>query len=290
MNTFIMNTKFSLFTAFAVLALVGAGCTQSINLNSNSNGGFNFGKNDVKEESDELVVGSKVFAEWKENTWYEGSIDNTCENGFNIYFVDNTTKCVTTSEILKNKILKAEEVKVGTKVIAKWTAKAYYDAEVIKVNGDKYTVRYYDKMERDVTLDEMILDTRIDVRGDETQVGQVLKDNFKVGDDVVAEWMTTDSLYSAKIQGICDKGLTVKYYDNAEKCLETSQIILDVPATKDILQADTKVLVRDTNTNNFFAGKITKVIGVNYEVVYKLYGDEVIKTLPIAQLRIDSRK
>jgi len=84
--------------------------------------------------------------------------------------------------------------------------------------------------------------------------------------------------------------LTVKYYDNAEKCLETSQIILDVPATKDILQADTKVLVRDTNTNNFFAGKITKVIGVNYEVVYKLYGDEVIKTLPIAQLRIDSRK
>ncbi|OGH83645.1 MAG: hypothetical protein A2488_01100 [Candidatus Magasanikbacteria bacterium RIFOXYC12_FULL_32_21b] len=285
-----MNIKISLVSALAVLSLLGAGCTQSISLNSDSTGGFNFGKKDVQKESDELGIGSKVFAEWKENTWYEGSIDNTCENGFNIYFVDNTTKCASTSEILKNKMLKVEEIKVGTKVIAKWTTKAYYDAEVIKITGDRYTVRYYDKMERDVTLDEMILDTRTAVRGDETEVGQMLKDNFKVGDVVIVEWMTADSLYSAKIQGVCDKGLTVKYYDNAEKCLETSQIILDVPATKDALLVDTEVLVRDTNTSNFYAGKITKIVGANYEVKYKLYGDEVTKTLAITQLRIDSRK
>lgn len=276
-----------LFTVLASLTLLGAGCTSNININTNSL----FDKK-VEVEDNSLKVGSAVFAEWKDKTWYRGTINATCENGFDVLFLDNTSKCVTELQILRDKLPNTADLQVGSKVIAKWTANAYYDAEIIKVNPNNFTVRYYDKLERDVIIEELILDTRVEVRGnlDTQKTGEILKDNFKAGDKVIAEWMTANSLYVATIIGICDKGLNVKYYDNAEKCLATSQIAMDLPAEKDTLAVGTKVLVRDSNTNNFFAGEISKIVGTNYETKFLIYGDEAVKVLPISQLRLDTRK
>jgi hypothetical protein len=145
-------------------------------------------------------------------------------------------------------------------------------------------------MERDVTLEELVLDTRKDVRGDENKIGQALKDGFKSGDSVIAEWVTPNGLYMATVIGVCDKGLNVKYYDEAEKCLATSQMILDVPAKVADLQVGTNVLVRDSNTKNFLVGKITKLVGVEYEVSYNSFGNDVTKVLGIEQFRLDARK
>ncbi|MFA7244744.1 MAG: hypothetical protein WC070_01020 [Candidatus Magasanikbacteria bacterium] len=281
-----------LFTVLASFTLLGAGCTSSININTNS-----FFDKKVEVEDTSLKVGSAVFAEWKDKTWYKGTINATCEGGFDVLFLDNTNKCVTELQILRDKLPNIADLQVGSKVIAKWTANAYYDAEIIKVNPNNFTVRYYDKLERDVVLDEIILDNRVEVRGtvelqktSEIKTSEILKDNFKAGDKVIAEWMTSNSLYSATIIGICEKGLNIKYYDNAEKCLATSQIVIDLPAEKDTLAVGTKVLVRDSNTNNFFAGEISKIVGTNYETKFLIYGDEAVKVLPISQLRLDTRK
>ena len=281
-----MNVKYSLLGIVAILALLGAGCTQSISLNNNANG------NSQKQIDTQktLGVGSKVFAEWKDKTWYHGTVNNTCEQGFNILFDDGNQKCVSQDQVFFDKSPNVEDVKVGTKVIAKWTGIAYYDAEVIKIIGDKYTVRYYDGMERDVTLSEMVLDTRTQVRGgEEAEKGKVVVGDFKVGDKVVAEWVSADALYSAEIIGNCEKGVNVRYYDEKEKCLAENQLLADVaPTTRQ--EVGTKVLVRDSNTNNFFAGEITKVGGEGYEIKYNAYGKEETKDFEPENVRVDNRK
>jgi len=281
-----MNLKYSFLGALSVLALIGAGCTQNISLNGTS--GFDSEKNEPKVEV--LGAGSKVFAQWKDQTWYHGTINNICDQGFNVIFDDGNQKCVGEGQVFFDKSPKEDQLKVGSKVIAKWTGTAYYDAEVIKMNGANYTVRYYDKMERDVSLSELILDIRTQVRGgEEAEKGRVVVGDFKVGDKVVAEWVSADALYLAEIIGSCEKGVNVKYYDDAEKCLAENQILFDVaPTTRQ--DVGTKVLVRDSNTNNFFVGEITKVGGEGYEVKYNAYGKEETKDFEPENVRVDNRR
>jgi len=281
-----MNVKYSLLGVLAVLALLGAGCTQSISLNNTNN--TNSQKQIDKQKT--LGIGSTVFAEWKDKTWYHGTVNNTCEQGFSILFDDGNQKCVSQNQIFFDKSPNVEDIKVGTKVIAKWTAIAYYDAEVIKISGDYYTVRYYDKMERDVQLSELVLDMRTQVRGGEdSEKGKVIVGDFKVGDKVVAEWVSADALYSAEIIGSCENGVNVKYYDDAEKCLAENQLLADVaPTTRQ--EVGTKVLVRDSNTNNFFVGEITKVGGEGYEIKYNAYGAEKIEDFEPENVRVDNRR
>ena len=279
-----MNLKYSFFGLIAVLALVGAGCTQSVSFNSGTN--VNSGKQVDRQKV--LGVGSKVFAEWQDKTWYHGSVTATCDAGFNVLFDDGDQKCVSENQIFLANVPTSDQVKVGTKVIAKWSGIAYYDAEVIKMSGDNYTVKYYDKMERDVPLSDLVLDNRTEVRGGESEMGKQVG-KFKVGDKVVAEWVNADALYSAEVIGSCEKGVNVRYYDDAEKCLGENQVLLDVAPTNK-LEVGTKVLVRDSNTNNFFVGEVVSVSGDNYEVKYDAYGTEETKDFAPENVRGDSRK
>ncbi len=122
---------------FLTLLLIGGGCA-----------------------ANKFAVGDSVYAEWTSKTWYAGSIDKTCDKGFNVKFDDGDQKCVSTNQLVKNAVPSKGKVKVGTKVLAKWTGTPYYDAEVISITNGTYKVKYYDGVEYDVTLNGLRLDPR----------------------------------------------------------------------------------------------------------------------------------
>jgi hypothetical protein len=105
-------------------------------------------------------VGDKVFGEWISKTWYAGTIDKTCDAGFSIKFTDGSEKCLSEAQLIKDKEPGASALSVGTKVIAKWTGSAFYDAEIAEKNSDKFKVKYYDGVEYEVSADELRLDPR----------------------------------------------------------------------------------------------------------------------------------
>ncbi len=106
------------------------------------------------------AVGDKVFGEWASKTWYAGEIDKTCEEGFNVKFKDGGEKCLPASQLIKDKTPSTSKLDIGTKVIAKWTGAAYYDAEVLSKNGEKVKVKYYDTVEYEINTNEVRLDPR----------------------------------------------------------------------------------------------------------------------------------
>lgn len=105
-------------------------------------------------------IGDKVFGEWASKTWYAGVINKTCEGGFNVTFTDGGEKCLPESQLVQDKAPSPSKVDAGTKVIAKWTGAAYYDAEVLTKNDDKVKVKYYDGVEYEVMTSEVRLDPR----------------------------------------------------------------------------------------------------------------------------------
>jgi hypothetical protein len=105
-------------------------------------------------------AGDKVYAEWSPKTWYAGTIEKTCDKGFYIKYDDGSEKCMAENELLSNKIPSSSQIKLNSKVIAKWLGTPYYDAVVTEINEEKYKVKYYDGVEYEVPLNELRLDTR----------------------------------------------------------------------------------------------------------------------------------
>lgn len=102
----------------------------------------------------------KVYGEWASKTWYDGTINRTCDAGFNVKFSDGGEKCLSEAQLIMDKAPSASKVTVGTKVIAKWTGAAYYDADVIAKTDDKVKVKYYDGVEYEISTSEVRLDPR----------------------------------------------------------------------------------------------------------------------------------
>ncbi len=109
---------------------------------------------------DTIAVGDNVYAEWSPKTWYSGTVDGTCDRGLHVTYYDGFEKCHSDTEMLPDTNPSTADVAVGTKVVARYTEDAFYDAEVISVDGSEYTVRYYDDIEYTVGLDQMLLDPR----------------------------------------------------------------------------------------------------------------------------------
>lgn len=105
-------------------------------------------------------VGDNVYGEWASKTWYAGTIDRTCEDGFNVKFSDGGEKCLPEAQLIADEVPSASKLSPGTKVIAKWTGSAYYDAEILSKANDKVKVKYYDNVEYEVSNTEVRLDPR----------------------------------------------------------------------------------------------------------------------------------
>lgn len=101
--------------------------------------------------------GDKVVALWSGTQWYEGTTEGTCDKGYTVKWADGTSpSCVLSEKVVANKVLTKETATVGTPVFAKWAGWALYEAKISAVNGDKYSVEYYDGSKKDnLKLDDL---------------------------------------------------------------------------------------------------------------------------------------
>ena len=182
------NRSFFGGLAFSLL-LIGGGCAGS---------------------ASQFAVGDNVYGEWTSQKWYAGTIDKTCDAGFNVKYDDGDESCLAPDQLIHNVAPKKNQVKVGTTVIAKWTGTPFYDATVASIDGDTYKVKYYDGVEYDVTLEGLRLDpnpgkstykkpaAKVEVTTTNTaSAGEAGK--FTAGTPVKAIWKSDGKFYSGKI-------------------------------------------------------------------------------------------
>ncbi len=89
-------------------------------------------------------AGESVLAIWSSaTTWYEGTVGASCPTGVLVTWSDGSAPtCNPDSKIAPNKPVAKADAKVGAKVYAQWSGTGFYEAEITKVSGDMYTVKY----------------------------------------------------------------------------------------------------------------------------------------------------
>jgi len=314
-----MSQRLSLVVIATAFVLVGAGCSSTTTTTVQPNNTAPVQPATVEKAA--FSAGDHVFAVWTSKTWYQATVDGACATGFNVTYYDNAKKCVAESDLIKDQVPSSASLKVGTKVIAQWTGTAYYDAEIIKVTGQTYSVRYYDNIEKDLSVSQLRLDPRVTsvvapkptpaptptptpapvvapkpvttpvVTPTPTPTpaptpAPVTKNGFAVGNKVVAEWASDTTLYSATITSACDTGFNVKYYDGYEKCLKTSQMIKDLTSAATSYKVGSKVLAQYGSANVYYPATVTAIAD---KISIKYY-DGVTADLTSSQMRMDVRK
>ncbi len=258
-----------LFGGLAVsLLLIGGGCASSVA---------------------PLAVGDNVFAEWTSQKWYSGTIDKTCDLGFNVAFDESGEKCVAPDQIIRNVVPKEGKVKVGTKVIAKWTGTPYYDAEVTSISDDVYTVTYYDGAKYDVSLSELRLDPNpgvstakesADTSDVKVEVSAPAPSSgiFSVGTPVEGKWVTDGSWYGGMISKVNANGTFDVKWDDGTTQPGTA-------ASSVRLKAGTAVEAR-WNGGSYWSGKVTKAnSNGTYDITWDSDGT-MQKNTPLGDLKL----
>ncbi len=98
-----------------------------------------------------------VFAEWTTNGWFHGKIAKKCEAGWFIFFDDGDKKCCTVSQIVRDVVPNAKNVKVGSKVLAQWKDNRFYPGTVSAIKKDGYAISFKDGDKRTVKLSQIRL-------------------------------------------------------------------------------------------------------------------------------------
>lgn len=104
-----------------------------------------------------LPAGTAVFAEWGENSWFHGRIRGTCDDGYDVLYDDNDTKCCTPGEIIVDVVPAREDVVHGAAVLAQWGTDRFYPGVVSSVNKGSFDIRYDDGDRATVTLEQIRL-------------------------------------------------------------------------------------------------------------------------------------
>ncbi|MDP8225593.1 MAG: DUF4537 domain-containing protein [Candidatus Lernaella stagnicola] len=104
-----------------------------------------------------FVVGHAVYAEWTANGWYHGKIAKKCDAGWHIAFDDGDQKCCAPSQIVIDVVPPKAMVKVGVKVLAKWSDGRYYPGTVSAINGNKYSIAFNDGDQGTVSRNQLRL-------------------------------------------------------------------------------------------------------------------------------------
>lgn len=227
------------------LLLIGAGCVGS---------------------ASKLAIGNNVYGEWTSQKWYSGTITETCDNGFTVAYDEGDQSCLAPDQIIHNKIPKKSQAKVGTKVIAKWTGTPYYDAEIVKIEGSTYTVKYYDGVQYDVTLEQLRLDpnpgkstykskitdeTKKDVVVKDVVVKEISTSAFAIGTPVEAIWKNDGKYWSGKIGKLNANGTYDIKWDDGSTQTQTKEANIR-------LKVGIAVEALWHSGSGYWSGKITK--------------------------------
>jgi len=112
-----------------------------------------------------LPNGTVVFAEWTENSWYHGTITESCADGYLIVYDDGDTKCCTLAEIVLDVIPDYSEVEVGSHVLAQWGMGQFYPGSVSAISDGGYDIAYNDGDRSTVSLAQVRLLGNHDAEG-----------------------------------------------------------------------------------------------------------------------------
>lgn len=200
-------------------------------------------------------VGDTVWAQWRPNSWYHGKVDKTCPLGLHIQFDDGDQACIHASMAAVDSAPKAADVKVGTRVLAKWTDGKYYPATVRGV-GKTFDVQFDDRAKLGVPIDGLRL---LSTAGAAT--------SFAAGDVVWAQWKP-NGWYHGKVATACDAGFHVKFDDGDEECIPPSLIAMDEGATTDAVKVGLRVIATWTD-GRYYPGIVAKDLGSgSYQIAF----------------------
>jgi hypothetical protein len=76
---------------------------------------------------------------------------------FHIAFDDGDKAVVDASKIAPDRVPKKDMVKVDTRVLAKFKQMRFYPGKVVKIDGDRYEIKFDDGDVDKVTLDDLRL-------------------------------------------------------------------------------------------------------------------------------------
>lgn len=113
----------------------------------------------------ELQPGTVVFGEWFENQWYQGTIQEPCQAGYNVRAETGETKCVPLNKIVLDLVPDPIEVSPGAAVLAEWAPGQFYPGVISSVRGGSYDIQYDDGDRSTVRLNGLRLQGNIEAEG-----------------------------------------------------------------------------------------------------------------------------
>ena len=93
----------------------------------------------VPSEAADFAIGNSVLAHWEQgDAYFVGTIVEDQKSDFLIVFEDGDTAKVTKAKVRKN------DIKAGSKIVARWKDGQYYRATVAKIVGRALYIHYSD--------------------------------------------------------------------------------------------------------------------------------------------------
>ncbi len=105
----------------------------------------------------DIKIGDVVWAQWKPNVWYHGKVAKVHPIGFHVTFDDGDRMDLPASLIVSDRIVAAEQLKKGIRVLARWNDGKYYPGTVTGSKGRKYDIRFDDGDGKAVDLNNIRL-------------------------------------------------------------------------------------------------------------------------------------
>ncbi len=220
-----------------------------------------------------LKVGDVVWAQWKPNAWYHGKIERENPVGFHVAFDDGDRADLPPSLIVADRAVTAEQVEVGSRVLARWTDGRHYPGTVTRVaEGRRYDIRFDDGDRRTVNLAHVRLrDTLRNMNGAPN-----------VGDVVWAQWKP-NAWYHGKVEKKIPVGFHVVFDDGDRADLPPSLIVADRAVTAEQVVVGRRVLARWTDGKHY-PGTVAEVAeGRKYDI---RFDDGDRKTVDLMSLRL----
>lgn len=234
-----------------------------------------------------LEVGNAVWAQMWPNDWYPGTLTEETDLGYVVVFDDLTevegvdenfpsSAEIPRSLIVSNRVPTADQVEIGTRVLAQWPDDEwYYPATVVTDAADGLYDIVFD--DRDVTTSDL---TQLRLRGGPTELFNIPK----VGDRVLIQW-EPDDWYPGMLTDTSAVGFRVFFDDETEAERPASLVVVDQAPKADQVAFGSRVLAL-WPSGWFYPGT---VVQVTEEGMYEILPDDGdALTVELTMLRLFS--
>lgn len=202
------------------------------------------------------AVGDRVWAQWTPNAWFPGRVGRTAEVGLHIEFDDGDRADRPASLAAVDRAPQADQVKVGSRVLARWTDDRFYPATVTVIDGGSFAVRFDDQDRRTVGLADLRL----------MAARPTAELTAKPGDRVWAQW-APNAWYPGRVGRTTDVGLHVEFDDGDKADLPVSLVATDRSPGRAAVTIGARVLGL-WHDNRYYPGTVTSAADQRYDVAF----------------------